>query len=91
MVNTRSNGQGNQVNDNMQMNELNDMMRILVGAMAAQQQLLQQHLQPPQPQQAMDQHSDRGENQHQGKMSEPREETKDPAISVENVAIVKKN
>ena len=44
MVNTQSNGQENQVNDKTGMNELRDMMQKLVGVMAAQQQLLQQHL-----------------------------------------------
>ena len=89
MVNTRSNGQGNRANANTQMDELRDMMQTLVGAMAAQQQLLQQHLQPPQPQQARDQYSGGGENQNQGETSEYRGETEDPAIPAENVAIVK--
>ncbi|GFY97798.1 hypothetical protein Acr_12g0003390 [Actinidia rufa] len=89
MVNTRSNGQGNRVNANTQMDELRDMMQTLVGAMATQQQLLQQHLQPPQPQQPRDQYSDGGENQTRGETSEYRGETEDPAIPVENVAIVK--
>ena len=40
MVNTRLNGQGNQVNDNTLVNELRDMMQTLVGTMAAQHQLL---------------------------------------------------
>ena len=44
MVNTRSNRQENRVNANTQMDELRDMMQTLVGTMAAQQQLLQQHL-----------------------------------------------
>ncbi|GFY87468.1 hypothetical protein Acr_05g0011070 [Actinidia rufa] len=57
--------------------------------MATQQQLLQQHLQPPQPQQPRDQYSDGGENQTRGETSEYRGETEDPAIPVENVAIVK--
>ena len=49
MVNTRENRQGSQMNDNTnrQMNELGNMMQTHVGAMNAQQQLLQQHLQPP--------------------------------------------
>ena len=64
MINTQSNKQGNQVNDNKQMNELRDIMRRLVGAMVVQQQLLEQHLQPLQPQQARDQYLDGGENQH---------------------------
>ncbi|GFY96908.1 hypothetical protein Acr_11g0012140 [Actinidia rufa] len=89
MVNTRSNGQGNRVNANTQMDELRDMMQTLVGAMTAQQQLLQQHLQPPQPQQPRDQYSDGGENQNRGETSEYRGETEDPAIPIENVAIVK--
>ncbi|GFY97794.1 hypothetical protein Acr_12g0003350 [Actinidia rufa] len=89
MVNTRSSGQGNRVNANTQMDELRDMMQTLVGAMATQQQLLQQHLQPPQPQQPRDQYSDGGENQTRGETSEYRGETEDPAIPVENVAIVK--
>ncbi|GFS30371.1 hypothetical protein Acr_00g0011520 [Actinidia rufa] len=70
MVNTRSSGQGNRVNANTQMDELRDMMQTLVGAMAAQQQLLQQHLQPPQPQQPRDQYSDGGENQTRGETSD---------------------
>ena len=45
------------------MNELRDMMQTLVGAMTAQQ-LLQQYLQSPQPQQAKDQYSNGGDNQH---------------------------
>ncbi|GFS30827.1 hypothetical protein Acr_00g0014390 [Actinidia rufa] len=89
MVNTRSSGQGNRVNANAQMDELRNMMQTLVGAMTAQQQLLQQHLQPPQPQQPRDQYSDGGENQTRGETSEYRGETEDPAIPVENVAIVK--
>ncbi|GFZ15864.1 hypothetical protein Acr_25g0002730 [Actinidia rufa] len=71
------------------MDELRDMMQTLVGAMATQQQLLQQHLQPPQPQQPRDQYSDGGENQTRGETSEYRGETEDPVIPVENVAIVK--
>ncbi|GFZ17079.1 hypothetical protein Acr_26g0003490 [Actinidia rufa] len=71
------------------MDELRDMMQTLVGAMATQQQLLQQHLQPSQPQQPRDQYSDGGENQNRGETSEYRGETEDPAIPVENVAIVK--
>ncbi|GFS41489.1 hypothetical protein Acr_00g0074640 [Actinidia rufa] len=71
------------------MDELRDMMQTLVGAMTAQQQLLQQHLQPPQPQQPRDQYSDGGENQTRGETFEYRGETEDPAIPVENVAIVK--
>ncbi|GFY85818.1 hypothetical protein Acr_04g0005560 [Actinidia rufa] len=71
------------------MDELRDMMQTLVGAMTAQQQLLQQHLQPQQPQQPRDQYSDGGENQTRGETSEYRGETEDPAIPVENVAIVK--
>ncbi|GFY95312.1 hypothetical protein Acr_10g0006970 [Actinidia rufa] len=89
MVNTRSSGQGNQVNANTQMDELREIMQTLVGAMTAQQQLLQQHLQPPQPQQPRDQYSDGGENQTRGETSEYRGKTEDPAIPVENVAIVK--
>ena len=51
MVNTQANRQESRENKNTntQMNELRDMMQMLEGAMAAQQQLLQQHLQPPQP------------------------------------------
>ncbi|GFY81487.1 hypothetical protein Acr_01g0012960 [Actinidia rufa] len=44
---------------------------------------------PPQPQQPRDQYSDGGENQTRGETSEYRGETEDPAIPVENVAIVK--
>ncbi|GFY97792.1 hypothetical protein Acr_12g0003330 [Actinidia rufa] len=81
MVNTRSSEQGNRVNANTQMDdELRDMMQTLVGAMATQQQLLQQHLQPPQPQQPRDQYSDGEENQTRGETSEYRGETEDPAI-----------
>ncbi|XP_057511765.1 uncharacterized protein LOC130793917 [Actinidia eriantha] len=89
MVNTRSSGQGNRVNANTQMDELRDMMQTLVGAMAAQQQLVQQYLQPPQPQHPRDQYSDGGENQTRGKTSEYRGEIEDPAIPIENVAIAK--
>ncbi|GFS32073.1 hypothetical protein Acr_00g0020670 [Actinidia rufa] len=89
MVNTRSSGQENRVNANTQMDELKDMMQTLVGAMATQQQLLQQHLQPPQPQQPRDQYSDGGENQNRGETSEYKGEIEDPTMPVENVAIVK--
>ncbi|GFY97793.1 hypothetical protein Acr_12g0003340 [Actinidia rufa] len=71
------------------MDELRDMMQTLVEAMAAQQQLLQQYLQPPQPQQPRDQYSDGGENQNRGETSKYRGETEDPTMPVENVAIVK--
>ena len=89
MVNTRLNGQGNQVNDNTQINELRDMMQTLVRAVATKQQLLQQHLQSLQPQQARDQHSDGGENQQQGETSKYRKETKDQALLTENISIVR--
>ncbi|GFZ11694.1 hypothetical protein Acr_23g0000790 [Actinidia rufa] len=77
------------------MDKLRDMMQTLVGAMAAQQQLLQQHLQPPQPpqppqpQQPRDQYSDDGENQNRGETSKYKGKIEDTAIPVENVAIVK--
>ena len=88
MVNTRASGQGDRENENTntQMNELRDMVQALVGAMAAQQQLFQQHMQPPQPPQARDQYSGGGESRHPGETSEYRE---DPAISVENVDMVR--
>ncbi|XP_057459270.1 uncharacterized protein LOC130749931, partial [Actinidia eriantha] len=91
MVNTRANGQGDRENENTntQMNELRDMVQALVGAMAAQQQLFQQYMQPPQPPQGRDQYSGGGENRQQGETSEYREETEDPAISVENVTVVR--
>ncbi|GFY97647.1 hypothetical protein Acr_12g0001880 [Actinidia rufa] len=80
MVNTRANGQGDRENKNTntQMNELRDMVQALVGAMAAQQQLFQQYMQPPQPPQGRDQYSGGGENRQQGETSEYREETEDP-------------
>ncbi|GFZ00933.1 hypothetical protein Acr_14g0005680 [Actinidia rufa] len=92
MVNTRANGQGDRENENTntQMNELRDMVQALVGAMAAQQQLFQQYMQPPQPPQGRDQYSGGGENRQQGETSEYREETEDPAISVENVTVRQK-
>ena len=48
MVNTRVNGQGSKTNSTRQMNEIRDIMQTLVGAMHAQQQLFQEHFQPPQ-------------------------------------------
>ena len=91
MVNTRATGQGDRENENTntQMNELRDMVQALVGAMAAQQQLFQQHIQPPQPPQVRDQYSGGGENRQRGETSEYRGETEDPAMSVENVAVVR--
>ena len=73
-------------NTNTQMNELRDMVEARVGAMAAQQQLFQQHMQPPQ---ARDQYYGGRENRQQGQTSEYRGETEDPAISVENVVVVR--
>ena len=58
--------------------------------MAIQQQLLQQHLQPPQSQQARDQHSNGEENQHQKETLKYKEEIEDPTIPTENIAIVNK-
>ncbi|GFS36993.1 hypothetical protein Acr_00g0049100 [Actinidia rufa] len=46
-------------------------------------------MQPPQPPQGRDQYSGGGENRQQGETSEYREETEDPAISVENVTVVR--
>ena len=76
-------------NTNTQMNELRDMVQARVGAMAAQQQLFQQHIQPPQPPQVRDQYSGGGDNRQRGETSEYRGETEDPTMSVENVAVVR--
>ena len=62
MVNTRATGYGNRANNTQRMDELREMMLTLVGAMHAQQQLLQQFFQHPQ-QQSANQHSGGGENQ----------------------------
>ena len=66
MVNTRANGQGSKEkkNTNTQMNKLRDILQTSMGVMASQQQLLQQQLQSSQLQQAKDQYSSGGENQH---------------------------
>ena len=66
MVNTRANGQGSKENKNTntQMNKLRDILQTSMGVMASQQQLLQQDLQSSQLQQAKDQYSSGGENQH---------------------------
>ncbi|GFY95582.1 hypothetical protein Acr_10g0009670 [Actinidia rufa] len=48
MDDTRGSGQESE-NENPWMTELRAMVQILVGAVTAQQQLLQQHFQPPQP------------------------------------------
>ena len=79
MVSTQANGSQTNDNTNRQMNELCDMMQTLIGAMNAQQQLLQQHLQPLLPQQSHDQYFG-GEDQQQGETSEYRRETEDQAL-----------
>ncbi|GFZ17217.1 hypothetical protein Acr_26g0004870 [Actinidia rufa] len=53
MDNTRGSGQEGG-NDNPQMTELRNMVQMLIGAVTTQQQLLQQHFQPPQPQETRD-------------------------------------
>ena len=62
------------------------MVQALVGAMATQQQLFQQYMQPPQDK---DQYFGGGENRQQGETSEYRGEIEDPTISVENVVVVR--
>ena len=89
MSDTRGQGSGQDSgNDNPQMAELRDMVQMLVGAVTAQQELLQQHFQPPQPQQTRELDSSRGETQ-QGETSEYRGVTEDPAIPMESVAVVR--
>ncbi|XP_057469656.1 uncharacterized protein LOC130758731 [Actinidia eriantha] len=87
MSDTRGSGPGSG-NENPQMTELRDMVQMLVGAVTAQQELLQQHFQPPEPQQTRELESNRGETQ-QGETSEYRGVTEDPVIPAESVAVVR--
>ena len=86
MGDTREIGQGIG-NDKPHMIERWDMVQMLVGAVTAQQQLLQQHFQPPQPQQTKELDSSRRETQ-QGKPSESIGVTEDLAIPIESIAVV---
>ncbi|GFZ15844.1 hypothetical protein Acr_25g0002530 [Actinidia rufa] len=86
MDNTRGSGQEGG-NDNAQMTELRNMVQMLVGAVIAQQQLLQQHFQPPQPQETRELDLSRAETQ-QGETSEYRGVTEDPIIPMESVAVI---
>ncbi|GFZ04260.1 hypothetical protein Acr_16g0008840 [Actinidia rufa] len=70
------------------MTELGDMVQMLVGAVTALQQLLQQHFQPSQPQKTREFNSRRGETQ-QGKTSEYRRVTEDPVIPMKSVVVVR--
>ncbi|GFZ04224.1 hypothetical protein Acr_16g0008480 [Actinidia rufa] len=85
MDNTRGSGQEGG-NENPQMTELRNMVQMLVGAVTAQQQLLQQHFQPPQPQETRELDLSRAETQ-QGETSEYRGVTEDPVIPMESVAV----
>ncbi|GFZ18350.1 hypothetical protein Acr_27g0000890 [Actinidia rufa] len=87
MDNTRGSGQEGG-NDNAQMTELRNMVQMLVGAVTAQQQLLQQHFQPPQPQETRELDLSRTKT-HQGETSEYRGVTEDPIIPMESVAVVR--
>ncbi|GFY97147.1 hypothetical protein Acr_11g0014530 [Actinidia rufa] len=87
MDNTRGSGQEGG-NDNPQMTELRNMVQMLVGAVTAQQQLLQQHFQPPQPQETRELDLSRAETQ-QGETSEYRGVTEDPILPMESVAVVR--
>ncbi|GFZ13525.1 hypothetical protein Acr_23g0019100 [Actinidia rufa] len=87
MDDTRGSGQEGG-NDNPQMTELRNMVQMLVGAVTAQQQLLQQHFQPPQPQETRELDLSRGETQ-QGETSEYRGVIEDPIIPIESVAVVR--
>ncbi|GFS46014.1 hypothetical protein Acr_00g0099590 [Actinidia rufa] len=87
MEDTRGSGQEGG-NDNPQMTELRNMVQMLVGAVTAQQQLLQQHFQPPQPQETRELDLSRVETQ-QGETSEYRGVTEDPNIPMESVAVVR--
>ncbi|GFY95723.1 hypothetical protein Acr_11g0000290 [Actinidia rufa] len=78
MDDTRGSGQEGG-NDNPQMTELRNMVQMMVGAVTAQQQLLQQHFQPPQSQETRELDLSRGKTQ-QGKTSEYRGVTEDLAI-----------
>ncbi|GFZ20004.1 hypothetical protein Acr_28g0007090 [Actinidia rufa] len=85
MDNTRGSGQESG-NENPQMTELRNMVQMLVGAVTAQQQLLQQHFQSPQPQETRELDLSRTET-HQGETSEYRGVTEDPIIPMESVAV----
>ncbi|GFZ12732.1 hypothetical protein Acr_23g0011170 [Actinidia rufa] len=87
MDDTRGSGQEGG-NDNPQMTELRNMVQMLVGAVTAQQQLLQQHFQPPQPQETKELDLSRAETQ-QGETLEYRGVTEDPVIPMESVAVVR--
>ncbi|GFZ15971.1 hypothetical protein Acr_25g0003800 [Actinidia rufa] len=84
MDDTRGSGQEGG-NDNPHMTELRNMVQMLVGAVTAQQQLLQQHFQPPQPQETRELDLSRAETQ-QGETSEYREVTEDPVIPMKREA-----
>ncbi|XP_057485851.1 uncharacterized protein LOC130772128 [Actinidia eriantha] len=86
MDNTQGSGQESG-NDNPQMAELRDMVQMLVGAVTAQQQLLQQHFQPPQPQETRELDLSRGETR-QGETSEYRGVTEDLVIPMKSVSVV---
>ena len=73
-------------NDNPRMTELRDMVQMLVGAIAAQQQLLQQHFQLPQPQQTRELDSNRAKTQ-EGETSECKGVTEDPTIPMKNIVV----
>ncbi|GFY87338.1 hypothetical protein Acr_05g0009770 [Actinidia rufa] len=75
-------------NDNPQMTELRDMVKMLVGVVTTQQQLLQQHFQPPQPQETKELNSSRGKTQ-QGETSKYRGVTEDPTIPMGSVVVVR--
>ncbi|PSS08087.1 Alanine--tRNA ligase like [Actinidia chinensis var. chinensis] len=70
------------------MTELRGMVQMLVGAVTAQQELLQQHFQPPKPQQTRELDSSREKTQ-QGETSEYRGVTEDPVIPMKSVAMVR--
>ena len=62
MSNTRGSGQGSR-DENPQMTELRDLVQMLVGVVTAQQELLQQYFQPPQPQETREVDSSRWKTQ----------------------------
>ncbi|GFS41432.1 hypothetical protein Acr_00g0074280 [Actinidia rufa] len=68
------------------MTELRDIVQMLVESVTAQQQLLQQHFQPPQPQETRKLDSNRGKTQ-QGKTLEYNGVTEDPVIPMESVSV----
>ncbi|GFY85500.1 hypothetical protein Acr_04g0002380 [Actinidia rufa] len=70
------------------MDELREMIQILVGAMHAQQQLLQQHFQHLQ-QQPVNQHSSEGENHRQMEMEENQKDVANQEVPVANIDLVK--